>query len=64
MGAQYSETTSEALVQPDAGTEPVLRVESLGHSYGNVRVLEGLTLEAAPGEIVCLQRLEPREHPQ
>ncbi len=29
-------------------------MESLGHCYGAVRVLEGLSLQAAAGEIVCL----------
>ena len=34
--------------------EPVLIVEGVGHSYGDARVLENVSLSVAAGEIVCL----------
>jgi branched-chain amino acid transport system ATP-binding protein len=39
---------------PDAYAEPILSLSGVDSGYGEVQVLEGLSLSLAPGEIVCL----------
>ncbi|MBB2890629.1 amino acid ABC transporter ATP-binding protein [Flexivirga oryzae] len=39
---------------PAASSEPVVRMESVVKSFGANRVLKGVSLEVAPGEVTCL----------
>ena len=34
--------------------EPVIRIEKLEKSFGNLKVLKGIDLEVMPGEVVCI----------
>ena len=51
MDREYSQ---KPLADPDVTGEPVLIVDGVGHSYGDARVLEKVSLSVAAGEIVCL----------
>ena len=37
-----------------AAPEPLLRLDSVDTFYGQIHILQGLTLEVRPGELVCL----------
>jgi branched-chain amino acid transport system ATP-binding protein len=37
-----------------AAAEPLLRLESVDTYYGQIHILQGLSLEVGPGELVCL----------
>jgi branched-chain amino acid transport system ATP-binding protein len=37
-----------------AAPEPLLRLESVDTFYGQIHILQGLSLEVGPGELVCL----------
>src|SRR5204862_2132791 len=37
-----------------AAAEPLLRLEAVDTYYGQIHILQGLTLEVMPGELVCL----------
>lgn len=34
--------------------EPIIRIEKLEKSFGNLKVLKGIDLEVMPGEVVCI----------
>jgi branched-chain amino acid transport system ATP-binding protein len=38
----------------DAAPEPLLRLDGVDTYYGPIHILQGLTLEVRPGELVCL----------
>lgn len=37
-----------------AGTEPMIRAEEIHKNFGSLRVLKGISLEVAKGEVLCL----------
>jgi branched-chain amino acid transport system ATP-binding protein len=46
-----SETSGE---ENGAAPEPLLRLDSVDTFYGQIHILQGLSLEVGPGELVCL----------
>ena len=48
------ETTGGDTAPPDTDDEPILSVDSVDSGYGDVQVLDDLSLSLADGEIACL----------
>jgi branched-chain amino acid transport system ATP-binding protein len=37
-----------------SGDEPLLKLDAVDTYYGQIHILQGLSLEVRPGELVCL----------
>ncbi|SNS10019.1 ATP-binding cassette domain-containing protein [Actinacidiphila glaucinigra] len=47
-------TTATTAGGPAAGTEPLVELDGVGKSYGNVRALHGVDLAVRPGQVTCV----------
>ncbi|MFI0369326.1 amino acid ABC transporter ATP-binding protein [Actinomadura sp. 1N219] len=47
-------TVAKSAAESAADTEPMVRISGLRKSYGDLQVLRGLSLDVAPGEVLCL----------
>lgn len=53
MSTHSKEGPAQTIAKSTTSRESV-RIEEIGYSFGQKRVLDGVSLEVAPGEIVCL----------
>ncbi|HEY4347581.1 MAG TPA: ABC transporter ATP-binding protein [Gaiellaceae bacterium] len=49
-----SHPSATAVVTADTGAAPLLRLSAVDTYYGPIHILQGVELEVAPGELVCL----------
>ncbi|MET9873672.1 ATP-binding cassette domain-containing protein [Actinacidiphila glaucinigra] len=47
-------TTATTAGGPAAGTEPLVELDGVGKSYGNIRALHGVDLAVRPGQVTCV----------
>ena len=38
----------------DLGSDPILELDQVGKSYGNVHALRGVNIKVYPGEVTCV----------